>query len=1121
LSQRLSKRNTVHRKFLEDLAKKQQAALYVRPEVRLAKAKAAALEAPESPTHEAAAAANADSMDSPGSKKPIAFGLHDALDLNTITELRKVFFSTEKGSDDEGSGDESPSSPTSRSENNRMQDWDDDNADADAASPGRETDLLDMDDGDDDDMLDGNWESRGLDLDEFIEEFGHIIGTNLSHQELQTMFMKIDANSDGDVDWDEFTNWMLKMEAGAHSMTEDKDLGELKPFCEQEGENPTLHRGVVSTIAACKIPGLSYVTGGRDGTIRFWNASTLEHVKTINVMEASRHYMKLHTKESNIPGADSLIRAASTVKGGAKKLWVTDIQIMSLCNRIAVAAADRSITFFDLFTMEVACRVRNLQHTPTSMTYHVSGTHSRVQFLTYGDDAGNIHVFKLKPHFAFKEGLDEFGDHMFDYWKGKSGKLEKQGLLEYYSQALHKDWITKCIFIGDIQPSILTCSLDQSVKFFNVEKKTVEREFKGHKESKEGVQALLYIKAVKCMASCGVGRTICCWNPHTCQTMLTLRGHIAPVTHLAVDDANARLISISMDKVIKFWDTSTWRCMQTTADTTNYRPDNFITSVFWDPDSSQLVTAGNRVKIWHHEGTEGVEDVCSHESAVCSALWNKNFNQVVSGDASSVVKVWAIETGQLVFRFDKLHGDSKITTMSFDWSMRRLLTGAHDGSVRMWNFSNGSQLKDFIREDDEESDGQPSAAGSKTIRNDSEVTAVRYILEEGGADDIEHKFIVSCGWDKKVRVFEEGDDDVVEPHRIFPAPGFAGHSDDVLCIAHCEPRLLATGSYDGEIVVWSLASGSGRFFLRLSDYGDHDDPHLNRQQHKDERARRRTMDTRESRSNRPSAVWNDDVVAAAASAVGGALSIPNSATATPQPPAARALPGKGGSGSKTFGGDHRLLVEQKVARSGVDKEGLVYQKAKAHLGTSTPTNVHHHTAKAGGGGTMSDGFSGVEVPSSEKGKLAVECLLFLKTKRIGEVLGQTLVSTGADGKVRFWSVKDGSLCHVLKACHPNDASITAMASDDDNKYLFTGCAGGYVKAWTLKSLEKAAGTRLHRRFSVLGADNGESAGEEVAAHRQWADSAVANNKAHRGVGGRSGDGGGGGGEHMPQMRSGR
>lgn len=29
---------------------------------------------------------------------------------------------------------------------------------------------------------------------------------------------------------------------------------------------------------------------------------------------------------------------------------------------------------------------------------------------------------------------------------------------------------------------------------------------------------------------------------------------------------------------------------------------------------------------------------------------------------------------------------------------------------------------------------------------------------------------------------------------------------DILCIAHCTPHLLATGSYDGEIIVWNVVS---------------------------------------------------------------------------------------------------------------------------------------------------------------------------------------------------------------------------------------------------------------------------------------------------------------------------
>jgi len=165
--------------------------------------------------------------------------------------------------------------------------------------------------------------------------------------------------------------------------------------------------------------------------------------------------------------------------------------------------------------------------------------------------------------------------------------------------------------------------------------------------------------------------------------MQTLQGHIAPVTHLSVDELNGRLISLSLDKAIKFWDTATWRCVQTTVDHTNYRPDNVISSLFWDYEQQQLLTGGNRLKLWHSKGSEGHHSNTSHSAPICAALYNSNFQQVVSGDNNSVVQVWSIESGQMVFRFDKLHGESKITSMAFDWSMRRLITGAHDGTLKV------------------------------------------------------------------------------------------------------------------------------------------------------------------------------------------------------------------------------------------------------------------------------------------------------------------------------------------------------------------------------------------------------------------------------------------------------
>ena len=70
---------------------------------------------------------------------------------------------------------------------------------------------------------------------------------------------------------------------------------------------------------------------------------------------------------------------------------------------------------------------------------------------------------------------------------------------------------------------------------------------------------------------------------------------------------------------------------------------------------------------------------------------------MVSGDESAQVCVWDVETGDMVFHFADLH-TSKMTAMAFDEAGRRLITGGNDGTVRVWNFSNGQLLKELRNE---------------------------------------------------------------------------------------------------------------------------------------------------------------------------------------------------------------------------------------------------------------------------------------------------------------------------------------------------------------------------------------------------------------------------------------
>ena len=76
--------------------------------------------------------------------------------------------------------------------------------------------------------------------------------------------------------------------------------------------------------------------------------------------------------------------------------------------------------------------------------------------------------------------------------------------------------------------------------------------------------------------------------------------------------------------------------------------------------------------------------------------------KVVSGCHDSVVCVWSLETGEKIIQFSNAHGHSEITAMRFDPSKRRLITGARDGTVRIWNFNNGGCLSELQAVDDEE-----------------------------------------------------------------------------------------------------------------------------------------------------------------------------------------------------------------------------------------------------------------------------------------------------------------------------------------------------------------------------------------------------------------------------------
>ena len=245
-----------------------------------------------------------------------------------------------------------------------------------------------------------------LDMDEFLEAFGEVLGKNLTHEQLTHLFMKIDANSDGSVDWDEFTNYMLLETQAASDMSDrsyqvkyqdafDKNLG---PVWVDPNPKPVHHRDMISGMLP--IPKQEkFVTYSRDGTVRVWHAGTLAHQRTLRVVHDGR---------------------TSTSQ-------VTDCKYFSQTNRLVVSSIDRVVTFYDAGSFEQTdVQLTGLDTSPMCIGY-MQDPEQETEKMILGDDQGNI--------------------ALYDVHGGDNCRAEPNcwaDPVRIYRDARHADWVTQC-----------------------------------------------------------------------------------------------------------------------------------------------------------------------------------------------------------------------------------------------------------------------------------------------------------------------------------------------------------------------------------------------------------------------------------------------------------------------------------------------------------------------------------------------------------------------------------------------------------------------------------------------------------------------------------------------------
>ena len=685
----------------------------------------------------------------------------------------------------------------------------------------------------------------GLSLDEFVNSFKDVF--NKSINELTHLFMKIDANSDGTVDWDEFVDFILMGDTANHSNTRSDTLMYNEYNSDTQVEfiyykqlNKSIQHNY-STVAhndiiTCMIyveKFNCYITGSKDGTVKIYNIDTYQLVKTIVFSTQS---------------------------------WINDICYMTSCNLLVVCGMNRLIQFYDITpavnhdTLPVSKiiglgQMYNSTHsitpsikyintltsgstdnqsyqtsTPTCLDTCVIGD---IEYLLVGDDCGNLAIFQFTS----------LKWHICDGSSDMQCKCEPN-VLHWSKYAhctilklLHKSWISRVRYDYKML-LIITSSHDGTLAVTDIHKLDQQlsnpRRIFDDTEHKP-LYDFTYSHKYKLVATCGLGRKLCLWNTFSAQHY-SLLGHTTTVTNCLFDDQKSILISLDTSRVVKIWDISVvneGKCLQTISDHTqsyHQRSDIKFGSMYYHSQLNRLLLCGSVPFIYISKEKVDVGPR-SHTYPVLRALYNRSFNQIISADLHGCVTVWDLDTGLQVYRFNT---GLQITAITFDIHERRVVMGTHTGGLYIYNFSNGSCLSTLINASNEDE-------LHNHIHQDSEITGVLYghkqpVQHDSDAhsndvqpddnvsnDDI-IKYVVSVGWNRHANVWYDHSDHAQQYiHHTMPAHrSINGHNDDILCVAVCcNHTILATGSFDNTICLWRFTTGE--LLHRL--YIDHNDTH--------------------------------------------------------------------------------------------------------------------------------------------------------------------------------------------------------------------------------------------------------------------------------------------------------
>ncbi|XP_056325906.1 WD repeat-containing protein on Y chromosome [Danio aesculapii] len=602
--------------------------------------------------------------------------------------------------------------------------------------------------------------ANSMSFEDFFCCLKEATGQDYQRSDVEDFFNEMSISCDGRVEWQTFQTFMLQhYKHITQSMQPCQNLPISHPLIRKCTYNK--QEAIVRVLALTLSPPMRYVSVSKRGTLIAWNRH-LNHLKPLEMWGEA--FIKRHHRKR--------------FQG-----WVTDAVYMANVHKIAVATLNRGIHFFDVTTASGFEQIHlyGLTHFASALCYwYDTEAPGEKCVLMWGDERGSVNLLWFLQPF---KGLFAMPFTM------QSGpvKISLQDIYMHSALAsyqhipkIHSVLINRILY--EPRDDLIITSSDCSASAVVIIDVNQKRE-KYVWRIEKGVKCFDFSFSLGLLVTAGVGPAVRLWNRYvTSRPTAVLRSHQTTVVDVVIHQALGKIFSYSKDAVLKIWDIPSQQCIKTLH--LNFpniqagvspEQGSFPLLLNLSSDPVLLVTCREYVAMLQLDKTE----TSSGSDLYTCALYNPNLQQVITACADSTLTVWDVKTGIKRMEIRNAHGNEEVSCMALDVHQRRLISAATNGTVKVWNLLNGLNLHNL-----------------EPVSN-KEVTGIICHHDDQ---------LLATGWSRLIAQYSIAFSSDIYIKANLSWKSGCQHSEDILAMDHCPVLgLLATGSYDGEIIIWALA----------------------------------------------------------------------------------------------------------------------------------------------------------------------------------------------------------------------------------------------------------------------------------------------------------------------------